>query len=145
MKIKLSDLSSQVTATLLAIRSGVEAVRNAGLVAELPEKVDFTVEVITDYQGLIELQSSTDSKTATGAQMKGEGLNTTTQIKSPTTTVTTQAQPATVSESVQTTPAETITTTRFGGGNVASETHTTQQAENTSEISSSEVTRKMAY
>ena len=145
MKIKLSDLSAQVTATLLAIRSGVEAARNAGLVAELPEKVDFTVEVITDYQGLVELQATTDSKTGTGTQMKGEGLNTTTQIKSAATTVTTQAQPASVSDSVQTTPAETITTTRSGGGNVASETHTSQQVESTSQVSGSDVTTKKDY
>jgi hypothetical protein len=145
MKLLSANLRADVTSALLDLRGAVEDARNQGLVAELPEEVEFEIELITDYQGLEEVQSNTDSKTSSGTQMKGEGLNTTTQIKSPAKTVTTQAQPASVSESVQTTPAETITTTRSGGGNVASETHTSQQAENTSEISSTEVTRKMAY
>ncbi len=145
MKILLENLAAKVTETLLAIRAGVEAACTAGLVAELPKKVDFTIEVITGYQALEEVQNATDAKTGSGTQVKGAGASTTTQIKSPAVTVTTQAQPQSVSESVQSQPAETITTSRSGGGNVSTETQNSQQAENQNDVSDSEEQRKLSY
>ncbi len=68
MKIKLADLDSTITAILGKIRDGVQVARNTGLICELPEKVDFQIEVITGYQTLEEVEENSreDNQTTTG-------------------------------------------------------------------------------
>jgi hypothetical protein len=62
MKVKLADLPAAVTDVITKIRDGVKAARDAGVIAELPEKVDFQIEVITGYQTLTEIDSTTQTK-----------------------------------------------------------------------------------
>lgn len=77
MRIKLEDLSAKVTETILAIRAGVEAARNQGVIAELPDKVDFQVEVITGYKSLEEVEAGTTKATGGTTQVSPERRATT--------------------------------------------------------------------
>lgn len=73
MRIKEEDLQAHVTNVLMALKHGVEAARAQGLIAELPEKVDFEVSVITEAQSLNSVTVSNDSETSDGTETKGTG------------------------------------------------------------------------
>lgn len=65
MKIKLADLNTAISQILQKIRAGVRDARDQGIIAELPGKVDFQVEVIIDYQALQEAETSTQTSNQT--------------------------------------------------------------------------------
>jgi len=70
MRIKAENLQAFIVQKISAIRAACEELREAGIIAELPEKVDFTVEVIHAQQALnvVTTTSGTTSKTATGTK-----------------------------------------------------------------------------
>ena len=147
MRVKLADIPAAVTATLLNIRAGILAARQQGLIAELPEKVDFQIEVISDYQALVEAESGTNGRTTNTANTKPE-LAVTTERTGGGATATetqtgTQGQTAVKtgggSTSTETTGnVQNQTAAKTGGGNVTFDSTETAQSEErtTSDVNS---------
>lgn len=71
MRIKQEDLAAFITATLVSVRAGVNAARAQGLIAEMPDKVDFTnIEVIHEENGLENVVTTEVEGTSTKAGTK---------------------------------------------------------------------------
>lgn len=77
MKILLANLDTTITNILKEIRTGVKNACDEGIIAELPEKVDFQMEVVIGNQTLEELVTTADSKTGTQSAVKPEATTTT--------------------------------------------------------------------
>lgn len=100
MILNISDISTHVTATLLQIREGLIAARNAGLIAELPEEVQFDINVV--------IPNGLNAVTRKSVSVAGEEVTTTTE---PETTQRTTKAPST---SVST--RDPVTSTRNSSG-----------------------------
>lgn len=61
-RVLMADVSGFVEQTLLEIRAGLEAANNAGISVEIPEKVSFALEIISDPQSMT--QVTTTERTA---------------------------------------------------------------------------------
>lgn len=78
MRIKQEDLAGFIAATLASIKAGVEAARDAGLLAELPEKVEFSgIEIIHSEASLSNVVTSTVEGSKTSAGEKPQIVETT--------------------------------------------------------------------
>ena len=86
LRILEADITAHVTNVLMNIKHGVEAARNQGLIVELPEKVDFQIEVVTAAQSLVAEETRTTTDTDTLARTTTEGGKTTTATQSGATT-----------------------------------------------------------
>lgn len=106
LRILLTDLSTKVTATLLAVKTGCEGAFTQGLVLRLPEKIDFNVEVVTGAQSLAseKTHTTTESDTLSRTVTRTEGAKTTTNTESGTTgQTTTQTNTESGGDSITTT------------------------------------------
>lgn len=73
--VRISEIQDVVNRTLLGIREGVASARQAGLMAELPDKVDFQMVVIDKWQ---ELEAVSEQDT-TGQESQGGSTTETTR------------------------------------------------------------------
>lgn len=64
--VRIEEISECVNRTIQGIRDGVSEAMKSGITASLPEKVDFTMIVVKDWQILD--HSSTDSSMTTEKQ-----------------------------------------------------------------------------
>lgn len=65
--VRIEEIGECVNRTLQEIRNGVAESRKAGIQAELPEKVEFTMIVVKDWQALEVSSSETGKTTEDGA------------------------------------------------------------------------------
>lgn len=83
IRILEADLQAHVTNVLMAVKRAVEAARSQGLIAELPEKMDFQVEVVTAAQSLVsentQTTTETDTMARTTTRVEGGRTNTNTE------------------------------------------------------------------
>ena len=109
MKILLADLPSTIEQVLLNVRAGVKAARNQGLMAELPDKVDFQIEVITAYQSLVEVEATASSNEQTSTGQPTTSTTTTTRTGGGQTTASTETQSSTTGTNTNDTGDTTTT------------------------------------
>ena len=76
MEILLTDVSAKVAAVLAQIKGGVETARAAGLIAELPEKVDFQMNIISGLATLSEVATEQDTNVRMTTSTAGAGSTT---------------------------------------------------------------------
>ena len=111
MRIPIADLDAQVAAVLAKIKAGVETARAAGLICELPEKVDFQVEVVTGalrIEGDVATDEASTENARTSTRTEAAATQTNTE-QAATTTTTEGGATRTTSEG-----AATQTTTEIG-------------------------------
>jgi hypothetical protein len=71
MRVLAANLATYIAETLASVKLAVETARDAGLVAELPDKVDFqNVEVVFEEQAFEDLTTEEDSKQQTTESTK---------------------------------------------------------------------------
>lgn len=76
MEILLADVSTKVALVLAQLKSGVETARAAGLLAELPEKVDFQMNIISGLATLNDISTEQDTNVRMTTSTAGTGLTT---------------------------------------------------------------------
>jgi hypothetical protein len=140
MRIQQADLGEFIKQTLLNVRSGIQLARDEGMGAELPDKIDFTVEVVQSAQSLQTATTTESSGTKTATATKPQVVETSARTGGGSTTVETSGgtdthEATTINEDrSQTITAETSSAHIVGIDSGTDLTETTRRTINQQEL-----------
>ena len=149
MEILLTDVSAKVAAVLAQIKGGVETARAAGLIAELPEKVDFQMNIISGLATLSEVATEQDTNVRMTTSTAGAGSTTVVRGQeietrgntTETQTASIESETATIVTRGNTTETQTTSTESETATTVTRGPETEEQDASTEEETPTKVTR----